>query len=109
MLITATTPTPAAQTAAPRAVERAEKAAPESKREAAPRERVKSAPAPTKPSQYRLAYDEDRSRIFIQVIDPDSGEEILRFPPEELVRFIDKSIGTGVPGNTPGLLVDRTA
>lgn len=109
MLITATTPTPAVQATAPRAVERTEKTAPESKREATPQERAKSAPTPNRPSQYRIAYDEERSRVFIQVIDPESGEEILRFPPEELVRFIDKSIGTGAAGNVSGLLVDRSA
>lgn len=104
MLTTAVSSTPAPQPAASKAVERPAESAPESKRET-----VTRAPSePSKPSQYRLAYDKERSRIFIQVIDPDTGKEILRFPPEELVRFIDKSIDKNSAGASTGLFVDRS-
>ena len=59
-----------------------------------------------RPSQYRLFYDNEFSRVFVQVVDRESGEEIFRFPPEELVRFIDNSI-TPVPQQSSGLFLDR--
>jgi uncharacterized FlaG/YvyC family protein len=59
-----------------------------------------------RPSQYRLFYDNEFSRVFVQVVDRESGEEIFRFPPEELVRFIDNSISP-VPQQSSGLFLDR--
>ena len=59
------------------------------------------------PSEYRLVYDDEFSRIFVQVVDRSSGEEILRFPPEELVRFIDNSIERANSRVTSGLILDR--
>ncbi len=108
MLITAATPTPPARTATPEVVESKAKPAPESKREAAPQARAKSAPTPERPSQYLLVYDKELSRTFIQVVDRESGEEILRFPPEELVRFINNTIDNNLSGSSPGMLVDRS-
>jgi uncharacterized FlaG/YvyC family protein len=61
-----------------------------------------------RPSQYRLFYDNEFSRVFVQVVDRESGEEILRFPPEELVRFIDNSIDQAQrPHKSSGLFLDR--
>ena len=60
------------------------------------------------PSEYRLVYDDEFSRIFVQVVDRSSGEEILRFPPEELVRFIDDSIERANARVTSGLFLDRS-
>ena len=60
------------------------------------------------PSEYRLVYDEEFSRTFVQIVDRSSGEEILRFPPEELVKFIDRSIGRPGAGDTSGLFLDRS-
>ena len=61
-----------------------------------------------RPSHYRLVYDNEYKRVFVQVVDRDSGKEILRFPPEELIRFIDKSISQA-SGNhsSAGLFLDR--
>jgi FlaG protein len=108
MLITAATSPPPARAETPKAVEREAKPAPENKPEATPQARVKSAPAPGRPSQYRLVYDNELSRTFIQIVDRESGEEIIRFPPEELVRFIDNTIGLEPAGSSSGLLVDRS-
>lgn len=64
--------------------------------------------APQRPSQYRLFYDNEFSRVFVQVVDRESGKEILRFPPEELVRFIDNSINQAQrPKQSSGLFLDR--
>ena len=60
------------------------------------------------PSEYRLVYDDEFSRIFVQVVDRSSGEEILRFPPEELVRFIDNSIERANGRVTSGLFLDQS-
>jgi len=67
-----------------------------------------SAPAPQSSAQYRLVYDQEFSRTFVQVVDRDSGEEILRFPPEQLIRFIDSNIERNSSGSAAGLLVDRS-
>jgi uncharacterized FlaG/YvyC family protein len=65
------------------------------------------APVGNTPSEYRLIYDEEFSRTFIQIVDRSSGEEILRFPPEELLKFIDNSIGRNKNNGTAGLFLDR--
>lgn len=39
-------------------------------------------------SHYRLTYDEELSRVFVELLDPDSGEVVQRYPPEELVRHM---------------------
>lgn len=36
----------------------------------------------------RLAFDEELSRVFVEIVDPRSGEVILRFPPEQIVRHV---------------------
>ena len=36
----------------------------------------------------RLAFDEELSRVFVEIVDHDSGEVVLRFPPEQIVRHI---------------------
>ena len=33
----------------------------------------------------RLAYDDELSRMFVEILDPKTGEVITRFPPERLV------------------------
>ncbi len=106
MNTTVTTSTPPTQAAAPKVAKREAESAPESRREAPVRAR--STPTPQKPAQYRLVYDKELSRTFLTVVDRESGEEIIRFPPEELVRFIDKSIGRYPAGSATGLLVDRS-
>lgn len=72
------------------------------------KESASSASLSNTPSEYRLVYDEEFSRTFIQIVDRSSGEEILRFPPEELVKFIDNSIGRNKNKGAAGLFVDRS-
>ena len=43
-------------------------------------------------SRSRLAYDKELARVFVEIVDPDSGEVIDRFPPEELVRHMKNLI-----------------
>ena len=60
----------------------------------------------------RLTYDDELSRVFVEVVDPDSGEVVSRFPPEQIVRHIDNLIDQNlVPKSqgTTGFLVDQSA
>lgn len=116
MLVSAaTSPTPV-RAAAPQAA--ADAASEKREQPRAQESRPKAAPAAgaagpadlslKTPSEYRLVYDDEFSRIFVQVVDRSSGEEILRFPPEELVRFIDNSIERANARVTSGLFLDRS-
>lgn len=61
-------------------------------------------------SRSRLAYDEDLGRVFVEIVDRDSGEVIDRFPPEELVRHIDGLIEQNEArrrGSAPGRLFSQ--
>lgn len=60
----------------------------------------------------RLTYDEELRRVFLEIVDPNSGEVVRRFPPEQLVRHIDSLINQDlVPKSqgTTGFLVDQSA
>ena len=60
----------------------------------------------------RLTYDDELSRVFVEIVDPDSGEVVSRFPPEQIVRHIDNLIDQNlVPKSqgTTGFLVDQSA
>ena len=59
-------------------------------------------------SRSRLTYDQELSRVFVEIVDPSSGEVIQRFPPEELVKHID-SIVAAANGEAedPGLVLDE--
>ena len=35
-----------------------------------------------------MAFDQELSRVFVEIVDQDSGEVVLRFPPEQIVRHI---------------------
>lgn len=39
-------------------------------------------------SRSRLAYDSELSRVFVEIVDPKSGEVVHRFPPEQIVRHM---------------------
>ncbi|MDH3594030.1 MAG: flagellar protein FlaG [Rhodospirillales bacterium] len=61
-------------------------------------------------SRSRLAYDKDLARVFVEIVDPESGEVVDRFPPEELVRHMKNlteqdHLPSGQDGT--GLLLDR--
>ncbi len=51
----------------------------------------------------RLAYDDKLSRMFVEILDPKTGDVITRFPPERLVEYLsslaanDKSEGAAAP------------
>lgn len=74
------------------------------------------APASDQPSRIsqssrsRLTYDQELSRVFVEIVDPKSGEVVKRFPPEELVKHIDSLIeanrAKGDPENA-GLVFDQ--
>ena len=36
----------------------------------------------------RLAFDDELSRVFVEIVDRKSGEVVLRFPPEQIVRHM---------------------
>ena len=60
----------------------------------------------------RLTYDEELRRVFLEIIDPNSGEVIRRFPPEQLVRHIDNLINQDLVPKSQGItgfLVDQSA
>ncbi len=37
----------------------------------------------------RLTYDEELSRVFVEILDPQTGDVITRFPPEHLVEHLN--------------------
>ncbi len=39
-------------------------------------------------STSRLAYDRELARVFVEIVDQESGEVVHRFPPEELVKHM---------------------
>ena len=72
--------------------------------------RSESAPVAAQSSRSRLAYDKELARVFVEIVDPESGEVIDRFPPEELVRHMkslieQQHLPSGQDGT--GLLLDR--
>jgi hypothetical protein len=67
-------------------------------------------PAAAQSSRSRLAYDKELARVFVEIVDPDSGEVVDRFPPEELVKHMkslieQEHLPSGQDGT--GLLLDR--
>ncbi len=61
-------------------------------------------------STSRLAYDRELSRVFVEIVDPESGEVVDRFPPEELVKHMNSMIEQDFSSSSPdgaGLLIDR--
>ncbi len=76
------------------------------------READTDAPALEEPkSRARLAFDDELSRVFVEIVDRSSGEVIHRYPPENIVRHIDALIKQqhlpAGQGNT-GFLVDQS-
>lgn len=60
----------------------------------------------------RLVYDKDLGRVFVETVDRSSGEVVYRFPPDELVRYINTIIeeDEALRGNsTTGLIFDQVA
>lgn len=61
-------------------------------------------------SRSRLTYDTELSRVFVEIVDPKSGEVVQRFPPEQLVRHMSELIDQDLldPGaGDPGLVFDK--
>ncbi len=61
-------------------------------------------------SKSRLAYDRELSRVFVEIVDPESGEVVDRFPPEELVKHMNNMIEQDFSSGSSdgaGLLLDR--
>ncbi len=79
---------------------------PASEREPAPTSRADATPAAeAAPTDYaRLSYDREKNRVYVEILDPRTGEVILRLPPKSAVsRMIELS------GGRLGALVDSTA
>ncbi len=52
----------------------------------------------------RLTYDEKLSRVFVEILDPRTGDVITRFPPERLVEHLNSLAADDAPqsdGDTP--------
>ena len=61
-------------------------------------------------SRSRLAYDRELARVFVEIVDPDTGEVVDRFPPEELVKHMKSVTERDLSSSNPegaGLLFDR--
>ncbi len=86
---------------------------PARKREPAPTSRADAAPAAEAApvaaeaapgDNARLSYDRETNRVYVEILDPRTGEVILRLPPKSAVsRMIELS------GGRLGALVDSTA
>ena len=60
----------------------------------------------------RLTYGDELSRVFVEIVDSNSGEVVSRFPPEQLVRHIDSLIDKDLVPKSQGptgFLVDKSA
>ncbi len=85
--------------------------------------RAAAAPEPVAPSvgdrptarassQSRLAFDRELSRVFVEIVDSDSGEVVQRFPPEQIVRYVAElsdSAAEAVNTERTGLVLDQLA
>ena len=60
-------------------------------------------------TQGRLAFDQELSRVFVEIVDKDSGEVVLRFPPEQIVRHIAelKQAKEAAKADDTGLVLDQ--
>lgn len=73
-------------------------------------ERTQGSNVPNDPTtQGRLAFDQELSRVFVEIVDKDSGEVVLRFPPEEIVRHIAelKQAKEAAKSDDTGLVLDQ--
>ena len=72
--------------------------------------RADAASAADVSSRSRLAYDRELARVFVEIVDPESGEVIDRFPPEELVKHMKSMTEQDLLSSgreSAGLLLDR--
>lgn len=62
-------------------------------------------------SRARLSLDTEAHRVYVEIIDPDTGDVITRFPPEQIATHIDEVLRqTDQQTNlqSAGLIVDRS-
>jgi uncharacterized FlaG/YvyC family protein len=62
-------------------------------------------------SRARLSLDTEAHRVYVEIIDPETGDVISRFPPEQIATHIDEVLEqTGQQTNLQdaGLIVDRS-
>ncbi len=90
----------------------AREAAPPSRADAAPAAKAAAPAAEAAPAaaeaapadNARLSYDREKKRVYVEILDPRTGEVIQRLPPESAVsRMIE------ISGGRLGALVDSTA
>jgi len=48
---------------------------------------------PTRSAHARLNYDEDKKEVFVEILDPQTGDVLQRFPAEELPDNIRAAVG----------------
>ena len=58
----------------------------------------------------RLAYDQDRSSLFVEILDSKTGDVLYRFPSHELVEHIEKLLDQdGFSDEPNGAMFDKVA
>ena len=72
----------------------------------APSTRAAAPPAARLPAKAtvdtaRLSYDRERHRVYVEILDPQTGEVLLRLPPESAVERLQQ-----INNGQPGALVD---
>ena len=71
---------------------------------------VQNLPGGGSSSRARLNFDPEKHRVFVEIVDPETGDVITRFPPEQIAANIDKILEQADQGTNPedaGLIVDQ--
>ena len=64
-----------------------------------------------KTSRARLSFDPDKHRVFVEIVDPKTGDVITRFPPEQITNHIDSVLeqtDRATNLEDAGLIVDQS-
>jgi uncharacterized FlaG/YvyC family protein len=87
--------------------------------ERAPRHKAETAERPASirrasagSERARLAYDTELSRVFVEILDPRTGDVLNRFPPENLVEHLESFVDESDPRGghvRAGRIVDELA
>ena len=68
-------------------------------------------PVTERSSRARLSLDPEQRRVFVEIVDPKTGDVITRFPPEQIADHIDSVLertGQGTNLEESGLIVDES-
>ena len=86
-IATLKSPAPAANPAPGAAKEQGK--APNERAEPANDSNPDAPPVEEKSARARLSLDPELHRVFVEIVDPDTGDVITRFPPEQIAKHID--------------------